>query len=89
MILNFFFKFRLFQLFFYVIHLITRLDNKKLQSHHEKYFDLFLCVGWGFFTSLYRSHFISLSLSLFVDAALQLLLCGVMSSSLILINYEL
>ena len=40
---------------------------------------------------LSRSLFISfaLSLSLFVDAAFQLLLCGVMSSSLILINNEL
>ena len=39
--------------------------------------------------SLSLSHSIALSLSLYVDAALQLLLYGVMSSSLILINNEL
>ena len=55
---------------------------------------LSLSVGWGFFPSLSRSRFIShtisLSLSLSLsflnpfDAALQLLLCGVRSSSITL-----
>ena len=52
---------------------------------------LSLWVGWRFFPSLFRSRLISHSLSLylslsllnsFVDAALQRLLCGLMSSSI-------
>ena len=52
---------------------------------------LSLTVSWGLLPSLFRSRFISLSLSLylFVGAALQLLLSGVMSSSLIFINNKL
>ena len=45
--------------------------------------------GWGSFPSLSRSSLsLSLSFSLFVDSALQLLLCDVLSPSVILIINE-
>ena len=83
-----------FAVLFYMIFLLTRLENYKLQSRIQSWKNIpvsfslrrlgFLSFSFSF--TFYLSH--SISLSLFVDASLQLLLCGVMSS-LVLINNEL
>ena len=77
---------------FYMIYLLTRLENKKFQSRFPSwkiFLSLFLSLSLRVSFLLFLvhvlylslSHSISLSFSLFFDGALQLLLCGVMSSS--------
>ena len=68
-----------------MIYVLTRLEVAKSNPIIEN----FPSFSRYRFISLSVSLSLSLSLSLFNDAALQLLLCGVISSSLILINNEL
>ena len=75
--------------FFYDLVLESNLIMEKIPSA----LSISLCVGLRFFISLSCSRLISLSLSLSVslfnssvDAALQRLLCGMMSSSITLIS---
>ena len=77
--------------FFDMVLLLTRLENEKLQSRISSWnisSSLSFSVGWGFII-LFLVHVLSLAhyfsfRNSFVDAALQLLLCGVMSSSIAL-----
>ena len=75
---TFFFNVAFFSFFFNMMYLLTRLQN-----YHGKCSYLFLSVSVKVSFLLFLVHVLSLSisLSLFVDAALQLLICGVMSSS--------
>ena len=95
-----FFSFFLFDLFINKARELEFAESNPIIEYVPNSLSLSLSLCWlGFLFPLFLVHFLyisltihlslSLSLSVFVDAALQLLLCGVTSSSLILIIKEL
>ena len=84
---QFFLKFAFFIfLFDLFINMVRKLEVAV--SNHERHSGLLLSLWVGFLSFSFSFTFY-LSLSLFVDSGLQLLLCGLISPSLILIINEL